>query len=402
MRRYGQAVTDGSREPRHSLSETPSPKKDAANDAFTRSPLVSMKPIIDHGRPSEYSDSSPPTAAASPAKGPTVTPRRAGPLDRNALLWTAAGTAVGLTLLYASTRKVEPTALLTTIRSAELLPTMGVLLATLSFVAIKAWRWTVLLPFVPAPKLSRVHQAVYVGLAVNFLIAHVGEFLRAATVARGCNAPMSAVLASVMLERALDFVALAVLLILLSTFASELPGFIRVAVLITGGIVVVSLSGLYFLLHAPVWLKRVASALMWPFPDKQREWLLRQFGELRRGLAALRSLRMTLLAICASVLQWVFVLLAIWCSALAVNIEAHIVPVFATFVLIIVGLTLPNSPMQIGTTQLAFTVGLGTQAVAASNAIAASVVYTLLLIVPIMVIGGVCLLRARRLALPSA
>jgi uncharacterized membrane protein YbhN (UPF0104 family) len=79
-------------------------------------------------------------------------------------------------------------------------------------------------------------------------------------------------------------------------------------------------------------------------------------------------------------------------------VTVTIVPVAATFVLLIVGLMLPNSPMQIGTTQLAFAIGLGTGGVTATAAVAASLVYTLFLILPIMVVGGFFLLRSRRVA----
>lgn len=318
--------------------------------------------------------------------------------DRRPLIWTTVGTVLGLTLLYVSTRKVDPEALLATVRSAEPVPAIGILACTLTFAAIKTWRWSLLLPFIPDLKLSRLHKAVYIGLAVNFLVAHVGEFLKAATVARGSKATISSVVASVVLERALDFLALLLLLVLLTSLASELPGFVDMAVLITGAIVVLSVLGLYLLLHTPAWLTRMLAAAARPLSARVKAWLLQQLKQLRKGLATLRSFRMTAIAIGASVLQWGFVVLAIWCSARAVGVEAELVPVSATFVLIIVGLTLPNSPLQIGTTQLAFTVGLGAQGVAATDAVAASLVYTLLLIVPIMLIGGACLLRGRHSA----
>ena len=96
-----------------------------------------------------------------------------------------------------------------------------------------------------------------------------------------------------------------------------------------------------------------------------------------------------------SVLQWLLIVAAIWASALAVGESASIVALVTTFVLILVGLMLPNSPMQIGTTQLAFTIGLGTGGIMATTAIAASLVYTMFLIIPVMLAGGVCLLRNR-------
>ena len=106
------------------------------------------------------------------------------PSPRNALLWTLAGTALGLMLLFAATRKVDAAALAATLRSVDW-PWIGVILAaTIAFCAIKAWRWGLLLIFVRGLSFRELHSAVYAGLAVNFLVAHVGEFLRAATIAR--------------------------------------------------------------------------------------------------------------------------------------------------------------------------------------------------------------------------
>ncbi len=98
-------------------------------------------------------------------------------------------------------------------------------------------------------------------------------------------------------------------------------------------------------------------------------------------------------AVLVSVLQWSLVIAAIWCSGKAVGLSATLIAATVTFVLIIVGLTLPNSPLQIGTTQLAFVVGLGTDGTGVTAAIAASLVYTAFLILPIMLAGAALALR---------
>ena len=110
-----------------------------------------------------------------------------------------------------------------------------------------------------------------------------------------------------------------------------------------------------------------------------------------------------LLAVVLSVLQWSLIVAAIWFSALAAGEAVGLVAATAIFVLIVLGLSLPNSPMQVGTTQLAFTVGFSAGGHSAAPAIAASVVYTLFLILPVMIAGGIYLLALRRgkVGLPS-
>lgn len=308
------------------------------------------------------------------------------------------GTALGLVLLYASTRKIDPATLVATLRSADWHWVFGILGATCTFIAIKAWRWGVLLRFVPGLRFRELHAAVYVGLAVNFLVAHLGELLRAAVIARRRGVAISAVFVSVLVERTLDFIALLVLLALVFVISPGLPDMVAAATAFVVGLVLAALAGLYLLVYRFDWLQRLAAALTRPLPRRLRDWSLERLEGSRQGLAAITNLRLMTLAVSVSVIQWALVVVAIWCSGLAVGAHVSLVAATVTFVLIVIGLTLPNSPLQIGTTQLAFAVGLGTDGTQATAAIAASLMYTSFLIIPIMIAGGTLMLRLRPLA----
>ena len=316
--------------------------------------------------------------------------------DRKPVLWTIFGTLLGLILLYASTRKVDSATLIATLKAADLRWGLSFVVIVVGFALLKAWRWNLLLRFIPDVKFGNLHSAVYVGLAVNFLIAHVGEFLRAAIIARGSRVSVSAVFATVVVERVVDFVAFLTVIAFLSMFATDLPDFVGMASVITSGIVVAAVAGLYALLHTPAWLSRLVAIISRPLPEGLTSWCLEQIELSRNGLIALQDARMMIIVIAISVLQWSLVVVAICCSVMAVGESITIVALVVTFVLILVGLMLPNSPMQIGTTQLAFTIGLGTGGIMETTAVAASLVYTLFLIIPIMIVGGVCLLHGRR------
>lgn len=315
--------------------------------------------------------------------------------DRKPVLWTVLGTCLGLVLLYVSTRKVDGETLLATLQSADLRWAFALVVVIVGFTLLKAWRWKLLLRPIVDVRFGSLHSAIYVGLAVNYLIAHVGEFLRATVIARGSRVSNSAVFATVVVERALDFLAFLIVITALYMFASDLPEYVATAGVITGGIVVIAIVGLYSFLHPPDWLVRLLEAISRPLTVDMRTWCARQIRLFRRGLVALRDIRIMIAVFVISVLQWLLIVAAIWVSTLAVGESVSIVALVATFVLILVGLTLPNSPMQIGTTQLAFTIGLSTGGIMATSAIAASLVYTMFLIIPVMVIGGMCLLRNR-------
>lgn len=316
--------------------------------------------------------------------------------NRRPILWTVFGTLLGVVLLYAATRKVDAATLVATLKSANLWWGLAFIVIVVGFTALKAWRWQLLLRPIVEVKFNRLHSAIYIGLAVNFLVAHVGEFLRTAMVARNNQAAVSAVLATVVVERALDFVAFLAVIACLSLTASNLPDYVGTAVVITGGVVVLAVIALYTFLHPPQWLLRLIITLSRPIPEALKSWSLHQIERFQIGLVAIRDMRMMLTVIAISVLQWSLIVGAIWCSAAAVGESATIVALVATFVLILLALMLPNSPLQIGTAQLAFTIGLGTGGIMATTAVAASLIYTMFLIMPVMMIGGICLLNNRQ------
>lgn len=315
--------------------------------------------------------------------------------QRNRLALSVAGVVLGVGLFYAAMRKVEISTLLQTLKTSSVAWGVGVFVVAAIFIVIKAWRWSLLLRFVPDRRFSELLSAVYIGLAANFLVVHMGEFLRAGIVASRRRIATSAVFASVIVERVLDFIALLTLLAVLWIFVPTLPAIVDVAATLTALFVVVSIAGLYLLLHAPSWFESFGDLAARPLSPKIRGWLAGQIDRSRLGLESIRDVRLMTMAIAASVLQWVFVVVAVWWSAEAIGVEVSVAGVGVTFILIVVGLALPNSPMQIGATQLAFVLGLAVDGISATSAVAASIVYTAFLILPIMIIGGVLVICER-------
>lgn len=303
---------------------------------------------------------------------------------------------LGLVLLYASIRKVEFGQIREALRSAHWTWALLALAGNAAFIAAKAWRWKNLLRFSPDVRFSELHGAVYIGLAMNFLVAHVGEFLRSAIIARKRDLAMSAVFASVVVERILDFIAMLFLLAIVFASAPSLPDIVEMAGIGAALIVVIATSGLFALLHPPQWLCGLAGKCARLLPARTSDLLTEQLRKARLGLESVKDLRLMTVVLVTSVLQWTLVVSNIWCSAAAVGESVSLLAAFVVFVIIIAGLTLPNSPLQIGTTQLAFVLGLGIDHVSASTAIAASLIYTVCVILQTMIVGGVLLIARRR------
>lgn len=325
---------------------------------------------------------------------PSSDPAAAGSSRRSHLRWAAAGLAIGLAFLWVAWRLVDVTAAWDVLRRADLGWALAALAGGVAFMAVKSWRWMILLRhFIGAPY-GLLHRSVYIGTAANLVIAHTGELLRATMIARREKAASSAVLATIAIERILDFVALLVLTavaLVIDPRVSPLlwsAGLISLAFIAAGLLVVLA-----FLKPRPLW-RRWGSAVLGQLPPRPRRWIAHQLQRGVAGLGALREPATVIRCILLSVLQWSCIVGAVAASAWAVGAPIPVSGAIAVFVLTVIGLTLPSSPAQLGTTQLAFVVGFELVGAAAAPAFAASLVYTAAVVVMMMAVGAVCWMTA--------
>lgn len=304
--------------------------------------------------------------------------------------WTLGGLAVGLVFLGLALVQVDVGAAVAELQDVEWLWAVATLLAGIAFMAVKTWRWSLILRPVLEADFSVLHRAVYIGTAANLMVAHTGEILRSTLVARRHEVAASAVLATVAVERILDFVALLVILGAALVWDPGVSALLLSAGLLSLAIVTVGLSGLLAFLHPTPLLRRLGLMTLNWLPARARAWVA---GQLRRGVTGLGSMRrpgVVLQVVGLSVLQWACVVTAVWASARAVGVVVPVAGAIAVFVLSVVGLTLPAAPAQFGTTQLAFVAGFGLVGAAPEASLAASLVYTGFVVVAMMLLGAAC------------
>ena len=95
-------------------------------------------------------------------------------------------------------------------------------------VGLRSARWGLLLPE-HSVKTSTLFRALVVGFTVNNLLPlRMGEVARAYLLARWCRIPYGATIASLVVERVLDGLSLAVLLLLSLTLVAAAPGYLLV------------------------------------------------------------------------------------------------------------------------------------------------------------------------------
>ncbi len=307
--------------------------------------------------------------------------------------WMVAGLAVGLVFLWLALKEADLGASWQVLRQFHPGWTQAVLLAGCVFIAIKSWRWSIILRPLCAVRQAVVLRTVFVGTAANLVVPHSGEILRATLLGRHESVPASAVLTTIAIERILDFMALVILAgvaLMLDARVSPLlwsAGLFSLAMVLAGLVVV------FAVMRPQPLLQRWSHALLGLLPLRPRDWLIHQ---IRRGVAGLASLEnpLTVLKlVLLSVLQWICIVVTVAASAQAVGVTLPVSGAIAVFVLTVIGLTLPSSPAQLGTTQLAFVAGMELVGASGASGMAASIVYTCFVNVAMMIIGGVCWVR---------
>jgi uncharacterized protein (TIRG00374 family) len=320
--------------------------------------------------------------------------------------WVALGVALGALFLWLSVRHTDFGTIAQILRDANYYCVAAVMAASVCFIACKALRWRWILRPVANPGFGFLHGVTYVGTAANLTIPHSGEILRSSLVATREDIPTSPVLASIGVERLLDFATVVVMMAILlvvellfrdATLATNLvmAGVIAVVMVVVG-------TGIAMLVLFPSRIRALLSRVMWEnLPTFVMVFVSDQVEKGRAGMRILGNPGMLFRVMLLSVIQWGFIIAAIWLSGAAVGSAPGIPGAITVWVMMVIGLTLPSSPAQLGTTQLAYALGYGLVAGAASSealALAASVVYTVGVNALQIATGLLCWIIGRRLS----
>ena len=267
-------------------------------------------------------------------------------------------------------------------RANWLLLALSALVGALS-IHVRALRWKPLLaPVDPDVPLRPRVAATAIGFAANNLIpARVGEVVRAVTCARLARLPVSAVLASMVVERVLDGLVTVGLLFL----TMSLPGFpspekaagvltaVRAMALVMGLAAVVMIVLAMMPKRSLALARAVADRLL---PERFRVAAVKMLEGFIAGLASLRNPRLLAISVAWAIGQWLFIALSIWFAFLAFGIRE---PGYVGAIFLQCGINLavafPSAPGFFGPLEAAAKVGLSLWGVDASRAISFAIGY---------------------------
>ncbi len=278
----------------------------------------------------------------------------------------ALGIAISIALIYWVLKDVSLAEVWGHIRTANFLLLLAAVAVATSGFLVRALRWKLLLhPLRPDTGLRNRFASVNIGFAANnLLLARVGEFVRAWTIARLEKIPVSGAVGSLVVERFLDGVAVFSLLMIAllhpsfpsgATVAGQPIGSFVTLIVVLMGVV---LGFLLVLILFPKPLLGVAERAAAVLPGRLGLLLVEVLTAFIDGLASLQNPRLVLGALAWSFGFWAWNAVSFWLGMLAFGIDEGYVAALFVQAVIAVGVAVPSAPGFFGTFHAAAVVGL--------------------------------------------
>jgi len=289
------------------------------------------------------------------------------------------GLAVSAITLWYALKGVDLAHMVTLLRQVEPRWLVALLLAySLQFI-LKAHRWRlILLPLQKIP-VRRLWPPLIIGFFINNILpARLGEFVRVYAGSRYLRLPISPLLASLVLERLLDLLAVVMILGLALSLGGVLPPLVVQAGYLILGLAITGVLFVYLLASRTDALLGLLRRPLRVLPESLREQLHQQLQLGAAGLHAVTRPRLLAGLLLSSLLQWLLAGLAMWCAFYSLAMELPLSAALVTLGVTVFAVSLPSSPGFFGPVQLAFVLALRPYGVDEASAVAASIVFHLL------------------------
>lgn len=218
----------------------------------------------------------------------------------------------------------------------------------------RSWRWHYLLaPIGVRLGFGRLMAVSSVGfMAILVIPARLGELVRPALIRKRGHISAAAALGTVAVERIID--GLMVSVMVFATFVAlrrpDSPGWMMPTAYAALAVFAVCLIGLVFALRWPEWTVRtfLTVTLLDRFAPRLAARLDGKLHDLISGFAVLRDGRNLVAFLGWTVVYWLANGLSCWVLARGMGVPLSLLGTFGMMGLVMVGITLPNSPGMIG------------------------------------------------------
>jgi hypothetical protein len=316
-------------------------------------------------------------------------------------LLAATGLAVTVACMYLAVRGVALDDAIDALGRSDLRWLAPALPVFALAIVLRALRWWALFAAAQRPPLHAVAYALLIGYFFNNILpARAGEAARVIALHRRAATPRAETIATVVVERLFDVLALLIILFASYPWLPEIS-WLRAAA-IFGAVVVAALLVLVVVIVR--YDERAVHWLLSPLRRVRRAGVAERLEaatvNATRGLVALRSPRIALRGMALTIASWVTLGVSYWVLTKAFSLDLPLVAGMLVTVAINLSLVLPSSPAALGVFEAATIVALRAFDVPQAEALSYALVLHLLNLVPFLLIGAALLgpgaLRSRR------
>jgi uncharacterized protein (TIRG00374 family) len=263
-----------------------------------------------------------------------------------------------------------------------------------SFVA-RTIRWRYLLAPIAPTQFRTVFRTTVIGFgALGLLPVRVGDLVRPYLLARQERLPASSALATVVMERVLDLIAVLALLAIYvwgfgvdSSLPPRLLRPIEVSAAVAAALSAAGLAIMWVLATHPERVGLLASAIARVLPGRLSGRVGRLASTFSSGFAAARDLRALVMALVWSFPVWLAISAQVWAVTIAFEIDMPYAGTFLLQSLLVIGVAMPT-PGGVGSFHEAYRIGVTTFFSASNDrAIAAAIVAHAISFVPPVLVG---------------
>jgi len=276
---------------------------------------------------------------------------------------------------------------------------MDLLILGFIFVMATYWaraiRWQYLLAPVGHTKFRTVFRTTVIGFAaLAILPARVGDVLRPYLLARREGLATTATMATVVMERVLDLIAVLTLLAIYvwgftgdSPLPDRLLNPVKVSATLAAAVSVGLMAVMWVLATHPERIGKLAAAAARILPGRLSERVGHLTTTFSGGFAATRSPRALILAMLWSFPLWLAIAAEAWAVTVAFGIEMPFAGTFLLQALLVIGVAVPT-PGGVGSYHEAYRIGVTTFFGAPNDrAVAAAIVTHAISFVPVVLLG---------------
>ena len=310
------------------------------------------------------------------------------------------GLVLSTLFVYLAIRGINFVDLAQSFRSAHYVYMLPVVLAVLFAHALKSYRWGIIMESLVKYDQVSLFILTSIGfMAVGMLPARLGEFARPYLVKQKSGIRMSATMATIIVERVFDLLALMVVMMVVVLRIALPPLIFRT------GITALTIAFSLFLVLIFLAVKKEFSlntidGIVGRLPARLAQPCKHLAHSFIEGLQILPDVKKTLYVAVLSIVIWATICLSAYMLFFAFALTLPLINAFALSVIIALGVMLPAAPGFVGTFHYACVLGLTSFGVPKAEALTYAIALHFLQMMPVVALG-LLFLPFQKLSLPA-